>query len=304
MQKIERLTLLLNNTSIPLQTTLLSLQDSLPLTCSRAGTCCHGNLVRLNPWELAQLAQAKKMSTEDFRVKHTLAGGSVLNFNGKPNQTGKTSCGLYEEGIGCSVHPARPLACRLFPLGRQIQNEKAEYIFEGTHFPCLNECPEVVDLPHLTVENYLAGQETKTFEHAQDEYMEVMQNLADISFALLLDTGLAESGDTKTLSAWRRFGTMNIDSLMEHISPEWLDVLMIPDMGAANDPITFARSHNEIIQTKAQETFGILSSLESVRKAAELCMAMALFLAHALGADAKGLSEHWIEIAKSNGARE
>jgi Fe-S-cluster containining protein len=295
----------LNNTLVPLQTTLLSLQDSLPLTCSRAGTCCHGNLVRLNPWELAQLAQAKNMSVKDFRAKHTLAGGSILNFNGKPNHTGKTSCGLYAEGVGCSVHPARPLACRLFPLGRQIQNEKAEYIFEGTHFPCLNECPEVVDLPHLTVANYLAGQETKAFEHAQDEYMEVMQNLADISFALLLDTGLAESGDVKTLSAWRRFGTMNIDSLMEQISQEWLDILILPDLNdLIHDPITFARTHNEIIQTKGQETFGAFSSLEAVREAAELSMAMGLFLAHVLGADAKDLSEHWIEIAKSNGAKE
>ncbi len=295
----------MNNTSIPLQTTLLSLQDSLPLTCSRAGTCCHGNLVRLNPWEIAQLAQAKNMSAKDFCEKHTLAGGSILNFNGKSNHIGKTSCGLYEEGRGCSVHPARPLACRLFPLGRQIQNENVEYIFEGTHFPCLSECPEVVNLPYLKVADYLAGQETKAYEQAQDEYLEVMQNIADISFALLLDTGLAESGDTKTLSAWRRFGTMSIDSLMEQISPEWLDVLMLPDLNdLIHDPIIFARTHNEIIQTKAQETFGALSSLESVQTAAGLSMAMALFLANALGADAKGLSEHWIEIAKSNGARD
>lgn len=295
----------MSDTSIPLQTTILSLQDSLPLTCSRAGTCCHGNLVRLNPWELARLAQANNMTAKDFREKHTLAGGSILNFNGKPNHTGKSSCGLYVEGVGCSVHPARPLACRLFPLGRQIQNEQAQYIFEGTQFPCLNECPEVVDLPYLTVEKYLAGQETKAFEDAQDEYLEVMQNLADIAFSLLLDTGLAESGDTKTLSAWRRFGAMNIDSLILQISAEWLTILMLPDLNVhIENPITFARSHNEIIQTNAQELFGSLGTLEAVQEAAESTMAMALFFAHALGADASGLAEHWIEIAKENGAKE
>jgi len=296
------LTFLLFNS---VETTIVSLHDALPLTCSRSGTCCHGNLVRLNPWEFAQLATAKKMSFSAFRDAHTTAGGSILHFSGKPNHTGKHSCGLYVEGKGCSVHPARPLACRLFPLGRQIQNEQAQYIFQGSTFPCLKECPEVVDLPHLTVESYLLGQETKAFEQAQDEYMEVMQNLADIAFTLLLDTGLAESGDSITLSNWRKLGNKNSDSLAERIGSEWLDTLMFPMLdGLLHDPITFAQTHNEIIQDKAQEMFGTLTSLELVREAAELTMAMALFLAHSLGADAKGLSEHWIEIAKENGAME
>ncbi len=293
----------MNFTSNSLQTTLLTLQDTLPLTCSRSGTCCHGNLVRLNPWEFALLANAKKMSLSHFRQKYTVAGGSVLHFNGKPNHTGKNSCGLYEEGIGCSVHPARPLACRLFPLGRQIQNEQAQYIFQGSTFPCLKECPEVVDLPHLTVEAYLSGQETHAFEQAQDEYLEVMQNIADIAFTLLLDTGLAASGDKVTLSKWRKLGKMNSDSLSERIGTEWLDTLMFPMLeGLLHDPVTFAQTHNEIIQDKAQEMFGTLTSLELVCEAAELTMAMALFLAYSLGADAEGLSKHWIAIAKENGA--
>ena len=160
----------------------------------------------------------------------------------------------------------------------------------------MKECPEVTDLPYLTVEAYLLGQETKAFEQAQDEYMEVMQNLADIAFTLLLDTGLAESGDSITLSNWRKLGNMNSDSLAECIGSEWLDTLMFPMLdGLLHDPITFAQTHNEIIQDKAQEMFGTLTSLELVREAAELTMAMALFLAHSLGADAKGLSEHWIQ---------
>ena len=48
-------------------TTKLRIQDSLPLTCSRGGTCCHGNTVLLNPWELARLAQEKKITPREFR---------------------------------------------------------------------------------------------------------------------------------------------------------------------------------------------------------------------------------------------
>lgn len=252
-----------------------------------------------------RLASAKKMSLQEFRNKHTRASGTVLLFNGLPNQTGKLSCSLYEDGKGCSVHPDRPLACRLFPLGRQIQNGTTQYMYEGREFPCLRECPEVLDLPKLTVEEYLLGQETTVFEQAQDTYLEIMQNLADISFELLLDTGLSESGDTQTLVSWRRLGVMDITALSKQIPAEWLDLLMIPDLGKKSDDLVgFLEAHNQLLNDKIQELSTSLTTLDSIREAAELMMALALFLAHAIGADAKGLSEHWIDTAKSHGAKE
>ena len=286
------------------QNTLLNLSDSLPLTCSRSGTCCHGNLVRLNPWELMRLAQAKGLSSEEFRKKHTESAGTLLLFNGKPNHTGKLSCGLYEDDLGCSVHPDRPLACRLFPLGRQIQNGTAQYMHEGSSFPCLKECPEVLDLPKLTVEEYLVGQETLAFEQAQDAYLEIMQNLADVSFELLLDSGLAESGDTGTLASWRKLGIMDTVALAKQIPTEWLDLLMIPELEEqSGELIDFAEAHNELLNKKIRELTNRLETFASVGETAKLIMALALFLAHTIGADARGLSEHWIGIAKSHGAR-
>ena len=287
-----------------MQNTLLNLSDPLSLTCSRSGTCCHGNLVRLNPWELMRLAHAKGMSLQEFRSKHTQASGTVLQFSGLPNYTGKLSCGLYEDGKGCSVHPARPLACRLFPLGRQIQNGTAQYIHEGQDFPCLKECPEVLGLPKLTVEEYLVGQETFAFEQAQDAYMEIMQNLADVSFELLLDTGLAESGDTQTLTSWRKLGALDAAALAMQIPVEWLDVLMIPALEEQNgEMIGFVEAHNELLNKKIQELSDSLTTFGSIRETSCLMMALALFLAYAIGADAKGLSEYWIDIAKSHGAK-
>lgn len=252
-----------------------------------------------------RLAQAKGMSLQEFRDKHTLASGSILKFNGKPNHTGKSSCGLYEDGLGCSVHPARPLACRLFPLGRQIQNGTADYIHEGAEFPCLKECPEVLGLPKLNVEDYLLGQETLSFEQAQDAYLEIMQNLADISFELLLDTGLSESGDTETLAFWRKLGVMNASALAKEIPDKWLDVLMVPVLEEPlHDVVGFVEAHNELLNKKIQEVVRDLTTFSSIQETAIRMMALALFLAHAIGADAKGLSEHWIDIAKSHGAKE
>lgn len=285
--------------------TQLNLDDILPLTCTRAGTCCHGNQVFLNPWELACLARGKQLTPAAFREQFCGVGGIVLLFDGPMNSSGKSACRLYLENAGCSVHAQRPLACRLFPLGRQIQHETAQYIHQGKTFPCLNGCPDVIDLPHLSVREYLSGQQTNTFETAQDEYLEVMQNIADIAFTLLLDTGLAESGDTKTLAVWRKLGTEQPAALVERIGEKWIDLLMIPVFSEqADEAVAFAGIHNELLQLTAQEEFGQLQTLPEIHDASVLMMSLALYLAKALGANPEGLAEHWVEVAKGHGAAE
>jgi len=71
--------------------TKLKLQDKLPLTCTRAGTCCHGNQVFLNPWELARLAKEKHITPKEFHDRYCNFGGILLRFNGKKDKGGKPS---------------------------------------------------------------------------------------------------------------------------------------------------------------------------------------------------------------------
>lgn len=286
-------------------TNKLSLQDTLPLTCTRTGTCCHGKLVLLNPWELVCLAREKKITPREFRDLYTELGGIRLRFNGKAGWKNQPACSQYIDNFGCSVHAGRPLACRLYPLGRQIQSEEVHYIFQGTEFPCLDGCSEVINLPHLRVGEYLKGQVTDKFEKAQDEYLDLMQNLAEIALVLLLDTGLAQSGDKETLPVWRKMGVELPQILAEGLGNEWMDYLMLPEIsGDLEDPVSFAQKHNDLLQRKAQEKFGTLQTNRELHEASVLMMGAALHLARGLGADPKALAEHWIETAKSHGAKE
>ena len=173
------------HTVYAMQTTRVELSDTLPLTCSRRGTCCFGNQVLLNPWELACLAAEKGISPRQFRDSFCDLGGTRLMFNGDTGWMGKRACGMYVHNFGCSLHVARPLACRLYPIGRQIQSAQVHYMYEGRQFPCLSGCPEVTSLPHITVSDYLQGQQTLSFEQAQDGYLEVAQNLADMALVLV-----------------------------------------------------------------------------------------------------------------------
>ena len=288
-----------------MQNITLKLSDELPLTCSRAGNCCHGNKVLLNPWELACLASEKKISTKEFRSMHTEWSGVRLLFNGAIGYKGKKVCNQHIDEIGCSVHIARPLACRLFPLGRQIQNGETVYMHQGAEFPCLEGCSEVLNLPYCTVSDYLVGQETAKWEEAQNVYLEVVQLLADIAFELLLDSGLAESGDKETLHLWRLMAEESPEQLAERIGQKWLDYLTIPNIDVnTQQPQLFCEQHVVVLQQQLQTSFGNVETFNELRDAAVQVMALALLLSVAVGAEPRLLVSHWIDIAKSNGAQE
>ncbi|MBU4294388.1 MAG: YkgJ family cysteine cluster protein [Desulfobulbaceae bacterium] len=286
-----------------LVTTKLTCTDNLPLTCSRSGTCCHGKMVRLNPWELACLAEAKELTPRAFRDRYCDFGGIHLRFDGAPGWKQQPACSQYVPDFGCSVHLGRPLACRLYPLGRQRQGEELYYMYQGSEFPCMEGCPEVLDLPQLSVAAYIEGQATKRFEVAQDEYLDLMQNIADIAFAFLLESGLAESGDRQTLRLWREMGREEPEQLAERLGSEWIDLLMLPElMDGLNDPVAFSRQHYDLLLSKAQESFGTLDNVTDFCEASELMMGLALHLGRGLGANPAGLAEHWIKTAKEHGA--
>jgi Fe-S-cluster containining protein len=287
-----------------MQLTKLNKETILPLTCTRSGTCCFGKAVMLNPWELLNLSKEKKITSREFRDLYCEFGGIRLRFDGEKDRRGQHACSQYKNDIGCSVHQGRPLACRLYPLGRQIQFDKAAYIYEGDKFPCLTDCSDVLKLPKLSVGEYLKGQEADPYEKAQDAYLVVMQNIADIAFELLLDSGLAASGDTKTLAMWRALGNETPELLATRIGLEWMDCLMLPAITTHENPVAFAQKHNDLILLKAQEKFGNLETFQELHEASVLIIGVALHLSRGLGADTKGISEHWIGTAKKYGAQE
>lgn len=244
------------------------------------------------------------MSPREFSDRFCEFGGIRLRFDGKPGWKGLRSCSQYAAAFGCSIHKGRPLVCRLYPLGRQKQGEERIYVYEGDEFPCLEGCPEVADLPRLTVSDYMEDQKTELFEKVQDLYLEMMEDVADNAFALLLETGLAASGDRNTLRTWRKMGRENPESLAARLEKAgWLDLLVLPDIkGSEDDPESFCRDHYNLIISRGEEDFASIESPESISAASSLMMAAALQLGRALGADPAALAEHWIAAAKSHGA--
>ncbi len=281
--------------------TRLTADDALPLTCTRAGTCCHGKEVWLNPWELACLAAARGVAADDFRTQHTEAGGIRLSFSGAPGWNGLPACSQYDSARGCVVHTGRPLACRLYPLGRERRGARVTYLHEGRRFPCLAGCPQVVALPLVRVADYLAGQDVAPGEAVQDAYLEVMQDLADGALVLVIDGGLAAAGDALVLPRWRALAKAGDGQRAEAIPAAWLDLLTVPGL-RAGAPMAFVQRHRELLQERAQQDFAGLHEAAALREAAALMLGLALHLGRSLGCATAPLAAGWIATAAEHGA--
>jgi Fe-S-cluster containining protein len=292
----------------PKKDTPLTLESRLPLTCTRKGTCCHGNVVRVTPWESARLARLLDLDHPSFVARFCTPCGTRLAFDGPLDHRQKPACRLYHQSNGCSAHLARPLACRLFPLARKRQSDRIEYFHQGPTFPCLSGCPEVTTLADLTVGDYVLAQDTVAPEAAQDAYLELVSDLADGALVLLLDSGLAASGDRRTLPAWRRLGETPPESwsALQILPTDWLQwraALLTPDLPFDPDPTRFAKAHADLLQTRAQSAFGMLSEATPLVSASVTMMALSLLLAHTVGAPAATLAAEFCRTATSRGAR-
>jgi Fe-S-cluster containining protein len=78
--------------------------------CNRCGLCCRDKVITLSPYDVIRIARAANLSTGAAVARFTIRRGSLLRFlpNGR--------CAALA-GTRCTIHPGRPLACRLYPLG-------------------------------------------------------------------------------------------------------------------------------------------------------------------------------------------
>lgn len=80
--------------------------------CTRCNSCCVDKRIQVNPYEIARLARNRGVSTAEARETFTTADSAL-----RQREDGRC---IFLGDQGCTVHPDRPLVCRLFPLGRVI----------------------------------------------------------------------------------------------------------------------------------------------------------------------------------------
>src|SRR5579859_7419166 len=134
--------------------------------CRACSRCCWGKRIPINPYEVARLAEVLGQSTTEFLERHTTNGGSLLAVRDDG------ACVFLGQG-GCTVHAGRPLACRLYPLGRRVSSNGDEMFAEVVPHPR----SEGRYGGEGTVDGFLRQQDTARHIAAADRYRTVLQQL-------------------------------------------------------------------------------------------------------------------------------
>lgn len=134
---------------------ILAKSDPLQLSCGVNGctsNCCTKSApIILNPYEIALICREYPMSYEDLLdiVETDRAKGFPLVMLPRD-----PACHFWT-GKGCRIYAARPLACRLYPLGRVFDHGQSHIVQ-----PELNICAGLAASPSKTVADYLEDQDT------------------------------------------------------------------------------------------------------------------------------------------------
>lgn len=154
---------------IQLERTDLSPATPFGFSCNRCLGCCRDKKIQLNPYEVARLAGHCGIDTTEFIERYTDQGGTLLKF--RPDGR----C-IFLDAEGCGVHPARPLVCRLYPLGRFVDGAGKESFAQMALEPwCRGELDE-----SGSIHDYLEEQQARPLMRAADRYLELLWDLLSV----------------------------------------------------------------------------------------------------------------------------
>jgi Fe-S-cluster containining protein len=133
--------------------------------CNGCGLCCHGKVITLSPYDVIRIARAAQLTTGEAVARFTLRRGSILRF--LPNN----SCAALEDSR-CTIHPGRPLACRLYPLG-------LERTSDGDRFARLEPAPGSAGVygSDGTVDSFLSAQNAGPYLEAVRSYARLIPKM-------------------------------------------------------------------------------------------------------------------------------
>lgn len=140
--------------------------DNVELACDANGcasNCCTRSApVILNPYELALIRRESGLSYEDLLDVFETDRADGFPLVMLPRDP---ACHFWS-GKGCRIYAARPLACRLYPLGRVYEQGQSHIVL-----PELNVCPGLSHDTPKTVRAFLAEQNTAMLIRMADRWI-------------------------------------------------------------------------------------------------------------------------------------
>lgn len=152
----------------PLVAPVYRRDDAFSYHCGACGRCCHGKRIPLGPYDILRLARHFGLMSGEFLRRHAEREGPWL-------RTTEDGVCVFLEAGHCTVHADRPLACRVYPLGRWVTAAGEETFRE------LPPHPETEGRygRDSTVAEFLRRQGAPPYLEAVDRYQALFYRLFD-----------------------------------------------------------------------------------------------------------------------------
>ncbi len=157
---------------------VLAETEPLRLSCGVNGcsaNCCTKSApIILNPYEIALICRESGLSYEDLLdiVETGRAKGFPLVMLPRD-----PACHFWT-GRGCRIYDGRPLACRLYPLGRVFDQGRSHLVM-----PDLNICSGLTSESAKTVADYLREQRTAVQIDMADHWIAFVAAMEQLDLA-------------------------------------------------------------------------------------------------------------------------
>lgn len=244
----------------------------------------------VSPWEIARLAQGLQVHPRVVRDERTRDGGTCLKADGAVGSHGPAAhrtnaCTWYADDASCRVHSHRPMACRLYPLGRDRPHGEVRYYHLGPGFPCSTLCPSLDQANQQTVGEYLIEQNASSAEEAHDGYAAMAYGMVNAAVVI------ADAGVMSRSRLCERFADLRgltPDERVTTLGPEWYDLLVIPPVRWTMDASAFVAAHGHVLASMIQRRFSANDADLSL--AVDLELLLALHLGSTVGTDHEAMS--------------
>ena len=161
-------------------------QSAFSYQCNQCGRCCHDQVITLSPVDVIAIARTCAISTGETVARYTMRRGSLLRFSANG------AC-IALDGVRCSIHRGRPLACRLYPLGLERDGGRERFIqLEGAR-----ESAGVFGA-NGTIAEFLGGQDIDEYLALNERYRPLLGTMRE-QIGRLVDFEVVEPREF-----WRR----------------------------------------------------------------------------------------------------
>ncbi len=151
--------------------------EKVPFECRGCGGCCWNVEVPLTDADLSRLSKAVDLAPAAFMKAYgEFSFGTGFLPMAKIRLTPEKHCPFLKANGHCAVHADRPLACRLFPFAR-IVNEKGEERWFKFSENIHSGCPAGPDTKRRTVPEYLEGEGAPELIRAEARFIEKCREL-------------------------------------------------------------------------------------------------------------------------------